>query len=92
MVEGVVRGVEDEVIERLRLKAELHRRRGQAARDLRRAAPLLPEAKVALADRIRAMTPRPLATDSADLIREDRDTRGGEAALMIVQTFGSWKT
>jgi hypothetical protein len=42
---------------------------------LRRAALLSPEAKGALADRIRAMTPRPLATDSADLIREGRETR-----------------
>jgi plasmid stability protein len=77
MADVVVHGVDDEVVERLRLKAELH---GRALEDepreiLRRAAPLSPEAKVALADRIRGMTPRPLATDSADLIREDRDTR-----------------
>jgi hypothetical protein len=56
---------------------------------LRRAAPLSPDAKIALADHIRAMTLRPLATDSTDLICEDRDTRGDGAPLTIVHTLGS---
>jgi hypothetical protein len=65
---------------------------GRAARDLPPRGPRSAEAKVALVDRIPAMTPRPLATDGADLIREDRDTRGDQAALVIVHTLGSWKT
>ena len=32
-----------------------------------------PEEKVAVSDRIRAMQPKPLEADSADLIREGRD-------------------
>ena len=38
-------------------------------------AELTPQEKLALVDRISAMTPKRLETDSADLIREDRDTR-----------------
>jgi plasmid stability protein len=59
MVEVVVRGVDDEAVERLRLKAELHGRplEDKLREILRRAAPLSPEAKVALADRIWAMMP-----------------------------------
>jgi plasmid stability protein len=61
----------------LKFKAELH---GQSLEQelrqiLKRAAELSAEEKLALADRIAALTPRPLATDSADLIREDRDNR-----------------
>ncbi len=42
---------------------------------LKRAAELLSEEKLATADRIAALTPRPLDTESVDLIREDRDSR-----------------
>ncbi len=35
---------------------------------------LTPEERLELADRIRAMAPRP-STDSVDLIRKDRDAR-----------------
>lgn len=54
--------MDDEVVERLRLKAELHGRpvEGELRGIIRRAAPLSREAKVALADRIWAVTPGPL--------------------------------
>lgn len=77
MAEVIVRDLDDEVIERLRARAALHGRtlEEEAREILSRAAPLTPAEKLAIADRIRAMTPRHLDTDSADLIREDRDTR-----------------
>jgi plasmid stability protein len=72
-----VRNLDDRVVASLKFKAELH---GQSLEQelrqiLKRAAELSAEEKLALADRIAALTPRPLATDSADLIREDRDNR-----------------
>jgi plasmid stability protein len=60
----------------LRLKAELHGHplEQELRLILKRAAELAVEEKVALADEIRALQERPLETDSADLIREDRDS------------------
>ena len=77
MAQVIVRNLDDDVVSSLKFKAELHGHSlEQELREiLKRAAELTPEEKVALADRIAAMTPRPLADDSADLIREDRDTR-----------------
>jgi antitoxin FitA len=77
MAQVIVRNLDDEVVLSLKLKAELH---GHSLEQelrliLKRAAELTVEEKVALADRIRAMQERPLDTDSADLIREDRDNR-----------------
>ena len=65
------------MVSSLKIKAELHGRSlEQELREiLKRAAELTVEEKLALADRIRAMQTRPLETDSADLIREDRDSR-----------------
>jgi antitoxin FitA len=77
MAQVIVRNLDDEVVSSLKLKAELH---GHSLEQelrliLKRAAELTVEEKVALADRVRAMQERPLDTDSADLIREDRDNR-----------------
>lgn len=77
MAQVLVRNLEDRVIGALKLKAELHGHSlEQELRDiLTHAAGLSPQEKVALSDRIRAMTPQPLTTDSTDLIRQDRDSR-----------------
>jgi plasmid stability protein len=77
MAQVIVRNLDDDVVSSLKFKAELHGHSlEQELREiLKRAAELTPKEKVALADRIAAMTPRPLTDDSAELIREDRDTR-----------------
>jgi antitoxin FitA len=77
MAQVIVRNLDEQVVSSLKFKAKLHGHSlEQELREiLKRAAELTPKEKVALADRIAAMTPRPLADDSADLIREDRDTR-----------------
>jgi plasmid stability protein len=77
MAQVIVRNLDEQVVSSLKFKAELHGHSlEQELREiLKRAAELTPKEKVALADRIAAMTPRRLADDSADLIREDRDTR-----------------
>jgi len=78
MGQVLVRNLDDRVIAALRRKAELH---GHSLEQelrlaLTAAARLAPEERVALARRIRGMTPASIQqTDSADLIREDRDTR-----------------
>jgi plasmid stability protein len=77
MAQVIVRNLDEQVVSSLKFKAELHGRSlEQELRDIfKRAAELTTEEKLALVDRIRAMTPQRLETDSADLIREDRDTR-----------------
>jgi antitoxin FitA len=77
MAQVIVRNLDDDVVSSLKFKAELH---GHSLEQelrliLKRAAELSSEEKLAIADRIAALTPRPLGTDSADLIREDRDSR-----------------
>jgi plasmid stability protein len=73
----IVRNLDDDAVSSLKFKAELHGHSlEQELREiLKRAAELTTEEKLALVDRIRAMTPERLKTDSTDLIREDRDTR-----------------
>jgi antitoxin FitA len=73
----IVRNLDERVVSSLKIKAELHGRSlEQELRDiLKRAAELTSEEKLAVVDRIRAMTPKRLQDDSADLIREDRDRR-----------------
>ena len=78
MAQVLVRNLDDAVVRTLKTKAEL--RGCSLEQELRRilteAARLTPEEKVALSDRIRAMTPPGVPqTDSAELIREDRDSR-----------------
>jgi plasmid stability protein len=77
MAQVIVRNLDEQVVSSLKIKAELHGHSlEQELREiLKSAAELTSEEKLALADRIAAMTPRPLETDSADLIREDRDSR-----------------
>lgn len=68
--------LDDSVVERLKVIAEL---KGRTLEEelldiIRRAAPLTPEERVALSDRIRAGQ-RPSDLLSEDLVREARDTR-----------------
>jgi antitoxin FitA len=77
MAQVIVRNLDDDVVSSLKFKAELHGHSlEQELREvLKRAAELSSEEKLVLADRIAALTPRALESDSADLIREDRDSR-----------------
>jgi antitoxin FitA len=77
MAQVIVRNLDDDIVSSLKFKAELHGHSlEQELREiLKRAAELSVEEKLALVDRIRAMQKRPLEDDSADLIREDRDSR-----------------
>lgn len=77
MAQVIVRNLDEQVVSSLKIKAELHGHSlEQELREiLKRAAELTPDEKLALVDRIRAMTPKRLEDDSADLIREDRDSR-----------------
>jgi plasmid stability protein len=77
MAQVIVRNLDDEVVSSLKLKAKLkgHSLEQELRDILRRAAELTKEEKLALIDSIRSMTPRRLEDDSADLIREDRDSR-----------------
>jgi antitoxin FitA len=74
----LVRNLDDQVVMALRRKAELH---GHSLEQelrlaLTAAARMAPEERVALARRIRRLTPADVTqTDSAELIRQDRDTR-----------------
>jgi len=72
-----IRDLDDTLLDRLKQRADINNR---TLEDELRA--ILLEAtttdrreKLAEIDRIRAMTPRRLTTDSATLIREDRDSR-----------------
>jgi antitoxin FitA len=77
MAQVIVRNLDDEVVSSLKLKAELkgHSLEQELRDILKQAAGLTKEEKLALIDRIRSMTPRRLEDDSAELIREDRDSR-----------------
>ena len=77
MAQVIVRNLDEDVVGSLKFKAELHGHSlEQELREiLKRAAELTVEEKLALVDRIRAKQKRPLEDDSADLIREDRDSR-----------------
>ncbi len=78
MAQVLVRNLDEQVVRTLKTKAEL---RGcsleQELREiLTEAARLTPEERVALIRRAHAMTPPGVPQrDSADLIREDRDSR-----------------
>ena len=77
MVQVIVRNLDERVVATLRRKAELHGHSlEQELRDIVTAAARLtgPE-RMARARRIRAMTPPDVPqTDSADLIRKERDS------------------
>ena len=76
MAQVIIRNLEDDVVERLKFKAELsgHSLEQELREILRKAAPLSPEQKMALSERARAMTLKGVKqTPAEDLIREDRD-------------------
>ena len=78
MAQVIVRKLDDRVVADLKRKAALHSHSlEQELRDILAAATRLSAGeRAAIARRIRAMTPAGVAqTDSADLIREDRDRR-----------------
>ena len=75
MAQVIVRNLDDKVVAALKAKAKLHRH--SLEQELRAilsgAASPSAEERLALADRIRAMTPSGRQTDSTALIREDRE-------------------
>jgi antitoxin FitA len=78
MARVLVRNLDEQVVAALRRKAELHGR--SLEQELRvaltTAARLSREERVALARRIRGLTPAGVTqTDSVEMIRQDRDTR-----------------
>ena len=78
MAQVIVRNLDDRLVASLKSKAALHGRSlEQELRQILSAAARLPKAeRLALARRVRAMTPTGVTqTDSAELIREDRDRR-----------------
>jgi antitoxin FitA len=77
MAQVLVRNLDEHVVSVLRRKAELrgHSLEHELRTALTAAARLTGEERVALARRIRRMTPNVQQTDSAELIRQDRDTR-----------------
>ncbi len=77
MGQVIIRNLDDEVIERLKAKAAAQNQSvEQALRDIVSTAVKPTRAEVLQEmDRIRRMTPGPLTTDSAELIREGRAER-----------------
>jgi|HubBroStandDraft_5_1064220.scaffolds.fasta_scaffold625059_2 plasmid stability protein len=78
MAQVLVRNLDDQVVTALRRKAELHGHslEQELRLTLTAAARLTPEERVALARRIRSLTPTDVEqSDSTELIRQDRDTR-----------------
>jgi plasmid stability protein len=78
MAQVLVRNLDEHVVATLRRKAELHG--NSLEQELRialtSAARLTPAERLALAQRIRSLTPANVEqTDSTDLIRQDRDSR-----------------
>jgi len=78
MAQVLVRHLDEQVVATLRRKAELHGHslEQELRATLTKAARLTPEERVALARRIRSLTPANVQqSDSAELLRQDRDTR-----------------
>lgn len=74
----IIRNLEEDVIEGLKLRASLEGKSlEQLMREVAKAAvPLTGEARGALVRRLQALTPKGVSqTDSTILIREDRDSR-----------------
>jgi plasmid stability protein len=71
----IVRNLPDDVVARLKARAARQKRslEQELRQILREAARPSRDEIIADIDRIRAMTPTKLQSDSADLIREDRD-------------------
>jgi plasmid stability protein len=78
MAQVIVRNLPDQIVARLKARAGRKRSLEQELRDiLSEAARPSREEILADLDRVRAMAPKVLHTDSTELIREDRD-RGWE--------------
>ncbi len=77
MGQVIIRNLPEELIKRLKLKAEIHGHSlEQELRNiLGREAGLTTEEKLALIDSVRAMQEKTFAIDSTQMIREDRDSR-----------------
>jgi antitoxin FitA len=78
MAQVLVRNLDDQVVAAFRRKAELHGHslEQELRMTLTSAARLTSEERVALARRVRELTPaNKRQTDSTDLIRQDRDSR-----------------
>lgn len=77
MAQVIVRKLDDDVVESLKIKARLkgHSLEQELRDILKAAAGLTKEEKLKLLESIRAKQKRRLEDDSADLIREDRDSR-----------------
>lgn len=77
MAQVIVRNLDEAVVTGLKEKAKLRGRSlEQELRSvLTEAAGLSPAERLAVANRIRAMTPRTATLDSTDIIRADRDRR-----------------
>lgn len=77
MAQVIVRNLDEAVVTGLKEKAKLHGRSlEQELRSvLAQAAGFSPAERLAIASRIRAMTPRTAMLDSTDIIRADRDHR-----------------
>jgi antitoxin FitA len=78
MAQVLVRNLDDQVVAALRRKADLHGHslEQELRATLTAAVRLSGKERADLAKRIRAMTPKGVEqTDSAELIREDRDSR-----------------
>lgn len=77
MGQVIIRNLPEDLIKRLKLKAELHGHSlEQELRNiLDREARLTPAEKLALVDSVRVMPQKPFAIDSTQMIREDRDSR-----------------
>ena len=77
MAQVIVRNLDEQVVSSLKIKAELHGRSlEQELREiLKRAAELTSRRSSRSRTGSARCRPRPLETDSADLIREDRDSR-----------------
>jgi antitoxin FitA len=78
MAQVLVRNLDDQVVAALRRKADLHGHslEQELRATLTAAVRLSGKERAELAKRVRAMTPKEVEqTDSAELIREDRDSR-----------------
>ncbi len=80
MANLTIRNLDNEVVEKLKAQAKTHHRSLEAElREIHTATVRRPtrEDLLALANRIRSMTPDVEQTDSAKIIRKDRDTDHG---------------
>ena len=76
MAQVLIRNLDDDVVARLKIKAELkgHSLEQELREIISMAAPLTPDQKIEMFRRVQAVTPKGVKqTPAEDLIREDRD-------------------